>query len=78
MDFKPREFSLEQRHLLKSLAKMVISELELRTTFMQKEIALERQADNHANTKAQELNTAYIGQVLCVHVCVSVSVCVYV
>ena len=63
VDYKPREFSLEQRHLLKSLAKMVISELELRNTFLQKEIALEQKADSHANTKAQALNTAYIGQV---------------
>ncbi len=63
IDNKPRSMNEDEVYLLETLARLVVTELELRMMFKQKEAKIEQKADQHAKTKAKELNSAYIGQV---------------
>lgn len=63
IDQVPRTLRDDEIFLLETLARLVVTELELRMTFKQREVKIEQKADLHAKTRAKEMNTAYIGQV---------------
>mmetsp|Transcript_39279 Transcript_39279/g.76852 ORF Transcript_39279/g.76852 Transcript_39279/m.76852 type:complete len:600 (+) Transcript_39279:184-1983(+) len=63
IDDKPRKMTEDQVALLEMLARLVVTELELRAKFRKRTTAIEQKADKHAVVRATQLNTAYIGQV---------------
>ncbi len=62
IDNKPRSMTSEEIFLLETLARLVVTELELRMMFKLREAKIEQKADLHAKTRAKELNSAYIGK----------------
>mmetsp|Transcript_38359 Transcript_38359/g.89328 ORF Transcript_38359/g.89328 Transcript_38359/m.89328 type:complete len:342 (-) Transcript_38359:1121-2146(-) len=63
IDSKPRKITEDQIAMLEMLARLVVTELELRMKFKTRVKEVKDSADQHAVLRAAEMHTAYIGQV---------------